>query len=226
MEDKNWIGANLWYVLGAMALGFFLIRFIPVGRFFLIGLLFLVPILALGYFLYKRFGTSTLQKNKNKEQAALADRINQCNTSIHQLKKELRDIDKSLEELYQEISQPEKLPKATVAKTKALIDSFKKEKELRLAKIRFYQSCREKLEMLYRNHDLTLSLKSKMDQLKQLKESHYEELAEMESMRSDLSYQQGFFETFDQLSLRVLNTESISDTELLHKELEKMVDEI
>ncbi|MEZ5059891.1 MAG: hypothetical protein R2879_22890, partial [Saprospiraceae bacterium] len=66
----------------------------------------------------------------------------------------------------------------------------------------------------------------KVNQLKQLKESHYEDLAEMESLRSDLSFQQGFFESLDQLSLRVLNTESIGDTEVLHKELEKMVDEI
>jgi predicted nucleic acid-binding Zn-ribbon protein len=226
MEDKNWIGANIWYLIGAMALGFLLMRILPVGRLLLVALLFIVPIAVLVYFLYQRFGKKAVQRKKSKEQAALAERINQCNSSITQLKKELRDIDKSLSELQREIGEPESLPRGTLAKTQSLISSFKKEKELRLAKIRFYQSCREKLEMLYRNHDLTRSLQSKMDQLKKLKESHYEELADMESMRSDLSYQQGFFETFDQLSLRVLNTESISDTELLHEELEKMVDEI
>ncbi|MCB0661571.1 MAG: hypothetical protein KDC24_02435 [Saprospiraceae bacterium] len=225
MEDKNWIGANIWYVIGAMALGFFMIRFVPVGRFLLIALLVLVPIAGLMYFIFQRFSGNT-SNTKGQEQTALSDRIKQCNTSIEQLNKELKAIDNSLEELEKELLQTADLPKATVAKTQALITSFKEEKELRLAKIRFYVACREKLEMLHRNHTLTRSLQSKMEQLKQLKESHYEELAEMESLRSDVNYQQGFFESFDQLSLRVLNTESIRDTELLHKELEKMVDEI
>ena len=71
MEEKNWIGTNIWYVLGAMALGFFMIRFIAVGRFFLIALLIVVPIVAITYFLIQRFSKKAASKG-GEEQKALA----------------------------------------------------------------------------------------------------------------------------------------------------------
>jgi hypothetical protein len=227
MEQKNWASSNFWYLIGAMFLGFILIRFVPVGRFFLLGLIFLLPVVGLVYFIKNRLEKSKDSKaSMPEEKKALLLRKEQCDLSILSLKSELENIDNSIAELQGELVKPEAIPITTRQKTEQLLNSFLEEKELRLAKIRFYQSCKEKLEMLDRNHTLTLALKEKVNQLKQLKESHYEDLAEMESLRSDLSFQQGFFESLDQLSLRVLNTESIGDTEVLHKELEKMVDEI
>ena len=50
--------------------------------------------------------------------------------------------------------------------------------------------------MLHRNHALTRALQSKMEQLKQLKESHYEELAEMESSATEQENQVKLFGSF------------------------------
>jgi len=217
-------GYGIWLLVAAAVAAFFMIR---MGRAISFALLIAVVSGAIGYFLFRlirdyRHRKAFLQSATGK----LETRVHFCKEQIGSFKNEIKNIETSIGDLQTEMNQPLELNRDTWTNTSKLLDSFKKEKRLREAKINFYESCVVKLQTLQHNRRLTEKLSEKISELKQLREQHYEELADMEAMKTEIAYEEGFFQSFDELSLRLLKTESLSDTEVLQKELDKMIGEI
>ena len=97
---------------------------------------------------------------------------------------------------------------------------------LRKTKIVFYQTSKQKLESLLANHLLADKLVDKQRVLQELQENQYEELASMESLKTNLEHEVVYLRTIDQLSLRMLKSQSLQEAESLRLELIEVTNEL
>lgn len=223
MSDQN---SNNNRVIGAaliFLLFVFLLRFM--GRLFpfVLGTMLVLGIGAGAFFLW-----SFLQKRRRKKarcttvEGMSEERIEFCREQIRKNEEEAEQIRKSIRELKAQASSGEGL--ATKAREDAirLIRAFESELRLRQSKISFFETALQKLEALQRNRRLSQSISDKELELKRLKEGHYEDLASMEELRSDVEMETLYLDTIDQLSLRLNSSTSLENVESLREELEEM----
>ena len=210
------------FVFGTVVL-FLALRMVVVKPF-LFGSLFLL--LALGYVGYygyqRRERRRRAEAYANSTEGMIELRLADCRRQLVRIRKELSDINDSIRALNKNLqTEAETLPRTWV-ETQRLLASFEEERELREKKIRFYQQCIAKLQRLRRNHELTASLESQHQKLKLLQERHLDDLADLENLRTSLAYEQRYLETIDELSLRMLRSESLRDAATLNRELEQL----
>ena len=183
--------------------------------------------LVLGYYYYTVF----MEKKRQKEyDATLLGKLDlqkeNCKSKISTLQTEIKSIDSNIQELKSKLdSNPEASPQAR-RETEKVIAGFEEEKKLRHSKIDFYKLCESKLNQIFKNHQLTEDLKSKREKLEALKETNIDEVAEMEGMKTYIDYEQEYIETIDTLSLKMLDSRSIENTEVLKLELVEMTKEL
>lgn len=226
-ERKNYFQWNFWTILVILFAVVATFRLLLFNRFALLLVLSIAATGGLLYFLWQRWSAFRKRKAYLASTAGkLSIRIADFEKQIDQLQQEIRDIQSSIEELKSSILQQEGISERSREQTRTVLRSFEKERDLRLEKIRFYQTCIHKLEKLRTNHQLTQSLSQKTRLLKKLQEKHYDDLAEMEAIRTELNYEENLLLSMDELSLRLLNTESVSETQGLQEELEKMTREV
>ena len=213
----------LLFLLGFVVL-IFLMRINRVAFFIMLALLLVVSLVVY----------LTRQIRQKKQAAAFARssegviqaQMDTCQQHIQKLKTEAQEIHQNIKELQAQIQQSKNLKTNTRAESKKLIDAFENELKLRNVKIDFYEDCLKKLQNLLHNHSLLKELENKQQKLKQLQEARYEELADMESVRSNLEYEQTFLESIDTLSLRMLDSDSPDKAEALQLELDKLSQEL
>jgi len=111
-------------------------------------------------------------------------------------------------------------------KSKRILAGFYKELELRKAKIDFYEICQSKLETLNYNHNFSLELASKQKKLNEFQEDHYEDIANMETFKTDLEYNKHYMETIETLSLKMLESTSLDSAQRLQDELKEITKEL
>ena len=151
---------------------------------------------------------------------------NNCQAKIDALNDEMESINSSINELINKLhNNPEATSKAK-AETKKLINGFREEKKLRQSKIDFYQLAQSKLDQIFKNHQLTEDLKSNRAKLEALKETNIDEVADMEGMKTYIDYEREYIDTIDTLSLKMLDSRSIENTEVLKLELVEMTKEL
>ena len=90
----------------------------------------------------------------------------------------------------------------------------------------FYQVCKTKLETLAYNHKFSKELASKQQKLSELQEDHFDDIANMESFKTDLEYNKHYMETIETLSLRMLESTSLDSAQQLHLELKEITKEL
>ncbi|MEL6863154.1 MAG: hypothetical protein AAFP19_01990 [Bacteroidota bacterium] len=203
---------------------FFLIRINKLA-FLLVCLLSMIGLGA--YYLYQERKRRQRKANYAKSTEGIIDqRMDTCAKEIHKNREEIKEIRKSIAEIEEKIKASKSLKAPTLAESEKLISAFKKELELRSSKIRFYESCRTKLLTLRDNHQMLKAIGEKQEQLKLLRESHYEDLANMESMRTQLELDKTYLQTIDTLSLRMLNSHSLDSVQELELELNQMTKEL
>lgn len=227
MSDQNSnnnriIGAALIFLLFV-----FLLRFM--GRLFpfVLGTMLVLGIGAGAFLLW-----SFLQKRRREKarrttvEGMSEERIEFCREQIRKNEEEAEQIRKSIRELKAQASPGEGL--ATKAREDAirLIRAFESELRLRQSKISFFETALQKLEALQRNRRLSQSISDKELELKRLKEGHYEDLASMEELRSDVEMETLYLDTIDQLSMRLNSSTSLENVESLREELEEMTREL
>ncbi|MCP3928363.1 MAG: hypothetical protein GY705_04610 [Bacteroidetes bacterium] len=140
--------------------------------------------------------------------------------------KEISEILRNIQDLKVRLTGDLEIPKHQREKTERLIEGFKKELDLRETKINFYETCIHKLKGLLNGQILSKELKEKQKKLKLLREDHQEDMAKMEEMKSDMEFDHFYLDTIDNLSLRMLSSESLADAEQVQLELEEMTREI
>lgn len=214
------------YIVLLVMLGVIVLsRVILIGRFYAIFALLALAAIWAGYQVIKqRQGAGSFPDDEVLRQ--IDTQIDQCKLAIQSNKTQLSQIDQEIEELNEQANGQEELSRANEYEASRLIEGFEREKDLRRTKINFLKTCIKKLQKLRHNRALSLSLIEKAKKLQKLKEDQYEELAELESLRSDIEMSETYLETIENLSNQLELTQNNEEALILQKELIKMTDSL
>lgn len=196
-----------------------LLRFLPMLRFFILVFLFLALLGLVGVWWYSR--QKQLQAEKafqDSPEGKTRQKITYCEQQLAKNRQELQDIEKHIQELEAKTVLDENNRK----NQETLLKGFKEEWQLRTAKEKFFQTCIQKLNTFLHNQETARELAAKKEQLRALQSDHYEELARLEHLRSDLEIDILVLDEIDTLSLKTFESTSLRDVEDLLKELENM----
>ncbi len=222
-KPRHWI-----YQIAIVIAVFLVLSLFYRPLFFLV--LVLVGLLAFGgglFLFFRQLYTYRQQgRRKHSTEGIISRQLSLCGSEIDKNKQEIKEIEGSISELETELSRSDELITPNWKSSQRILDGFKNEKELRLAKIDFYKTCQSKLETLQYNHDFAKRLEDKQDKLNKLKEAHHEDLAAMESLRTELEYNKQYLETIEVLSLRMLEINTLDSAQQLQKELKTITGEI
>lgn len=188
----------------------------------------LLAALAIGIIYY------LLKNSSDKKEAAryakttegrVAQRLENCKKelSIHQ--REIADIRQDIFELQESLKSPNLNPE-TRRESDRLLEDFRTELNLRKTKVEFYETCQQKLTTLLDNQKMNSKLADKRKKLNQLRERNYEDLAQMEGMKSEMEDDQFYLDSIDRLSLRILESDSVNSAETLQLELREITKEL
>ena len=221
---KNKGALQLILVIIGSVFAFVLLRFpFPAN---MIALSILVLLLA-GYYYYNEYLEA---KAKRAYDNSLVGQMNEkrldCQLKISQLQKEIKLIQGNIDDLQEKLSTNPQASQEAIKETNKLMNGFQEEKKLRQSKISFYELALNKFNQIIKNHQLTEDLKLKREKLEALMENNIEEVADMEGVKSFLDYEKTYIETIDELSLKMLESRSVANAEVLKLELVEMTKEL
>jgi len=156
----------------------------------------------------------------------IEQKLVRCNDQIEKNQYDIRNIRKEIKDLEDQVKHTTGLSDAAKAESKRLIEHFQRELDLRQAKVDFYETCRSKLQTMLNNYWFVRQLEEKKSRLRDLQETHYEDLADMESMRHELTFDQTYLQTIDKLSLRMLKSRSVNSAQALRLELVELTKDL
>lgn len=215
-----------WSLIGAIVL-ILLMRIAPVFRVLFATLIILGVAgftgVAVWYFFNKR---RRQQRYAASTEGQIEQRIAFCRGEITKQETDIVDIEENIDDLEAQINSSSEIAPQNRIESELLIRAFRSQLELRRSKMAFYEKVIHKLETLLHNQRLASDLELKKKKLEQLRENNFEELAKLESLRSDVEMETLYLETIDQLSRRIQDTNTVDDAEILQKELEKMTKEL
>ncbi|MBV6656086.1 MAG: hypothetical protein KI786_20140 [Mameliella sp.] len=200
-----------------------LLRFAGPLRFMILTLTIIGGIGFLGYLVYEYIRQQNAGfGGQNAVPLGVGSRMEQVEEQLNRNEKEIKSIRQNLRELRKEVHDEDALNAKNLTDAQYLIREFEAELELRRAKSSFYKTVKHKLNRLLHNHQLSQSLADKEAELRRLKEHHYDDLADMEAMRSDMELETLYLDTIDELSLKVPDNLSLEHVQELQKQLEEM----
>ncbi len=217
-----------WYIIAALAVAFLLIALLFRRLLYILLILggFMI-VIGLAFFLLKFLWNFGKKEDIDYSVEASLDRqFAQSKEQINKNKNDLKEIQKAIDDLESSLDNKLELLEKNREKSKRILAGFYKELELRKAKIEFYQICQTKLETLNYNHNISLELASKQKKLSELQEDHFDDIANMETFKTDLEYNKHFMETIETLSLRMLQSNSLDSAQQLQLELKEITKEI
>lgn len=219
LKNINWLA----YLAVAVGL-LFLVRIFPIllPRILLtLGLLIvMVSLIMIPMLMRRKKRASSLDGNERIEQ-----QMEDCQNQILKIEDQLKAIDIEISSVWQDLKDPDVSEKNKV-KLKLLLSSFQEEKQLRQQKRQFYFICLSKLEKMQLNQRVKEDIQQKKEKLNELKENHFEELADMENVRSDIEMDVFYLDTIDDLSSQVQKMDDQKGYLNLQKELEKITKEL
>ena len=212
-----------------LVIGFCLIFFLIRIRVFSAAMLFALFAGAVyGLYLAFRAARNKFRRSASRKTAVgqIEARLEQCRNLLEKTREEDADIQRNIQDLESKTaSVPELYPQRRLESGK-LLDDFRSESRLRRAKIAFFESCIRKLENLLHNHLLAQELETKRERLRQLRENQYEELAQLEAIRTELEMDAFYLQTIEELSTKMVKSATVDDAEHLRLELEEMTREL
>ncbi len=198
------------------------VRYAPLIRYFLLILIAIAIGLFLWYILSEIFKQRAYEKSAPGQ---IEKRIRYCQVQVSKNQKERQEAQTQIDELTKEINNS-----ATTSVQKKelerLIEGFGKEVKLRDAKIAFFESALLKLKKITHQHKLAQSLEEKKEKLRKMRENHFDDLAGMEELRTEVESDVLVLETIESLSERMFQSADLHQAETLLAELEKMTREI
>jgi len=217
-----------WYPLAALAVLFLLVAIIFRPLFYIliiVGGILLAS--AFAFFLFSFLWNLSKKKQVDLSiESSLERQLLQCKEQINKNKLEIRDIQKSIDDLEASFDNKLELLEKNRQKSKRILAGFYKELELRKAKMDFYITCQTKLDTLSYNHNFSQELASKQQKLSELQEDHYDDIASMETFKTDLEYNKHYMETIESLSLKMLRSTSLDSAQQLQTELKEITKEL
>lgn len=223
MEKKDSTGTQILWIAIFLLAAFVAFRFLRVfGRYFLV----LIGLFLLGFGVYRLLLFLQARRKKKRYLASpegvIELRVDQCLNEIAKNKKAMEGIRQNIAELEEKLGLASYASEESKQPTRKLILDFQSELELREAKIFFLEACIQKLQAVLQNYELSKAFASKKAELQTLREQNFEEIADLEELRSDIEYDRTYLETIDNLSTRMLGTQSLETVEALRRELEEM----
>lgn len=229
MHNDSHQQRTILYIVLAV-LGLFIIVRLPVFGAVFFRLLLLAAI-ALGvYGLY--WLVKYLLDRRNAEaysrstEGRIKAKIDYCEGLLEKNREEMEEIQDNIRDLRSKVQATTDIRPQNRQESQELLSGFQSELQLRQAKAAFYQRCIRKLESLLRNHQLMTEIEEKKHRLRALQENNYEELAQLEEIKSDLEMDSTYLDTIDELSLKMLESDTVDDAEHLRLELEEMTREL
>lgn len=227
MEEQN---SNHQWWLYALLFGAFLLlslRFLVVLRFLLVPLLALAALGAGGYWLWKYMRDKRRAKvYRNSVEGIIETRLQHCDVQIAYNQEQIQEITANVRELEDKLKAGSDVAPRIREETENLIQSFQSEMQLRESKLAFFETCKRRLEQMLHQHQLSRALEEKKEKLRSLQENHYEELAEMEELRTNVEMEIMHLDTIENLSQRILQSSSYNDAERLRRELNDMTESL
>ena len=221
-DPKKWL-----YLLLAALAAVVLFRFLMVFRFLFVVLLIVSLAIFVPYLLWRLWQNRQLKRSyQSSTEGQIRERQRYCTEQINKIEEEKEEILSSIQNLEKQLKEVDDIIVTNREETKDLIKRFYSELELRKAKLAFFETCRFKLEKLLHNHLLTNELDTQKEKLRQLQEDHYEDLAKMEELKTEVEHEVLYLETIEELSKKIEKSKTLDHTESLRLELEEMLREL
>lgn len=222
MERRNDV---VIYIVLALVLGFYLMRFIPFLRYAIFVALGLALIGIPVFWVIRNL------RERRAEKVYLASVEGRAQLQLEQIQdlsvknnKELGLILKSIRDI--KVQENGRLSPSNRAELNRLLADYEKEKDLRLAKKQFFDASQDKLETILKNKKLADDLARKKKELEALREEQFEELAELETIQYDIESDVFYLDAIDELSEKMYLKSPSTSAETLKWELEKMTEKL
>ncbi|MEM8524930.1 MAG: hypothetical protein AAGG68_09815 [Bacteroidota bacterium] len=163
---------------------------------------------------------------RDKMESGIHEKLDCCKKQIATIKKERAEIESNISSLATKLQSALELTPQTQRESERLIQEFQNELDLRNTKLQFYESCTLKLRSLHHNFQLSKEINEKQQTLKRLRESNEEDIANFEELKTALEFEQTYLNTIDELSLKMLDSNSLQDAKALQLELETITKEL
>ncbi len=223
-NDSRFNPIQLVYIFfGVLVLGFI---FRQVAFIFFMGLM-LAMLLGSLFFIVKHFRDAKKEEEfNNSMEGSIRKNLELCEEQIAKNNLEVLEIKENIYDLKEKLEVKSMINENTVRESEFLINGFERELDLRNAKLEFYKICKEKIHNIHFNQTLADEVANKRERLKQLQEDHFEDLAEMEKLRSDVDYTKTYIDTISNLSIRMSQSTSLNSVKELQEELKLITQEI
>lgn len=200
--------------------------FRQVAFLFFMGLM-LAMFLGSIFFIIKHFRDAKKEEEfKNTMEGSIRKNLELCEEQIAKNKQEVLEIKENIYDLKEKLEVKSMINENTIRESEYLISGFERELDLRNAKLDFYKICQEKIHNIHFNQTLANDVANKRERLKQLQEDHFEDLADMEKLRSDVDYTKTYIDTISNLSIRMAQSTSLSTAKELQAELKLITQEL
>ncbi len=225
MSDARNPSGLLAIVLGILSL-FLLLRLLPLMRFLWLPISIAV-FLGLVYWAYRWWQKKKARKLFDKTtEGQIRHRLEYCHQQLDHNREAINRIEGNLHDLEETLANDDDLAPKNRRESEKIVSGFRSELKLRYTRTEFYETCIRKLNRLLKNHEWSRQLVEKQKELKALRENNYEELAQMEELRSGVEMDVLYLDTIEQLSQRMEATTSHDAADDLRRELEKMTQEL
>jgi hypothetical protein len=223
MKNEKPSGLNILWIVIFVVAALFAMRFImALGRVFLV--VGALGLLAYGIYELVSYLRQSAEKKRyaKSTEGIIENRVDRCMAEIGKNRKAIAGIRQNIEDLEKKLLQASQATAESRGHTRKLIGDFQAEIELREAKIRFLETCVQKLQVVLHNYELSKAFAQKKSELQMLREKNFDEIADLEALRSDIEYDRAHLETIDYLSTRLLGSQSLETVDALRRELEEM----
>ena len=223
-NDSGFNPIHLVYVFfGVLVLGFI---FRQVAFIFFMGLM-LAMFFGSIFFIVKHFRDAKKEEEFNDSmEGSIRQNLELCEDQMTKNREEVLEIKDNIYDLKEKLEVKSMINENTIKESEFLISGFERELDLRNAKLEFYKICKEKIHNIHFNQNLADEVANKRQRLKQLQEDHFEDLADMEKLRSDVDYAKTYIDTISNLSIRMVQSTSLRTAQELHEELKLITQEL
>lgn len=223
-NDSGFNPIHLVYVFfGVLVLGFI---FRQVAFIFFMGLM-LAMFFGSIFFIVKHFRDAKKEEEfKDSMEGSIRQNLELCEDQMTKNREEVLEIKDNIYDLKEKLEVKSMINENTIKESEFLISGFERELDLRNAKLEFYKICKEKIHNIHFNQTLADEVANKRQRLKQLQEDHFEDLADMEKLRSDVDYTKSYIDTISNLSIRMVQSTSLRTAQELHEELKLITQEL
>lgn len=215
------------YIGMGIVLALFLLRFMAAFR---VVFLILIAMGLVAFLLYWGLSYSKRKRRRKAYEASIEGRVDQQLDRIHLLmeknNEELLEIGSSIQSIIKKSSNTQELSFENKKEFEGLLKGYRQERKLREAKKDFFEACDRKLNGIISNQNLADELKLKKQKLLELREDQYEELAELETIKYDLETDIFYLDAIDELSEKMISSNSYESANNIQLELEKMAEQL